>query len=75
MINIYTKANCPQCRLTKIEFKKHEIDFSEIFVDTDKDFEIISMLKGLNVKSFPVVMEKDKLLFSGFRPNEIKKLI
>jgi len=72
MIKVYTKYNCMQCKMTKQLLdslgKKYEV------VNTDDEIEELDRLKSLGCKQLPVVEVDGSILFSGFRPSEIKKL-
>lgn len=75
MVKIYTKANCTQCRFTKMRMVQKGIPFDDVFVDVENDTETLQKLTNDGAKSFPVVYDmNDNLLFSGFMPSLIDKL-
>lgn len=72
MYTVYTKDSCPQCEFTKARMKALGIDFIEIKIEDNP--KVVNMLKNKSVGSAPAIFKGATFLFSGFRPDEIKKL-
>ena len=71
MVKVYTKENCIQCKQTKKYLKLRGIEFTEILA-SNKD---IDMLKSMGVQAMPAVFKDETLLFTGFRPSEVNRLL
>lgn len=75
MIEVYTKPDCPQCRLTKNELVKLGADFE--LIDVTQDDGALALVQRLGYSSAPVVVvaNADGTLadhWSGFRPDRIR---
>lgn len=71
MINVYSKNNCIQCKMTKNWLTDNDIKFKEINIEDE--LEGLEHLMMLGLSSLPVVEYKD-VLFTGFAPNKLKEL-
>jgi glutaredoxin-like protein NrdH len=70
-IKVYTKENCPQCKMTKKVLDDLGIKYVEIDVE---DNEIaLEHLSDMGFQSLPVV-EFGNEAFSGFQPNKLEEL-
>lgn len=73
VLTIYSKDRCPQCEMTKKWCTDKKLPF--IIINTDGKSEILTYLKSLDYRSLPVVIDlKFDESFSGFRPDELKKM-
>lgn len=72
MVTVYTKTNCPQCRMTEKLLDKMHIDYMNINIDENDS--VRQRLRNKNIKSTPAVFKGGKFLFNGFKPDEIRKL-
>lgn len=71
MVKVYSKENCPQCRLTKNLMKDRGVKFIELDVETDEA--ALNHMKSLGFSSLPFV-ETSETNWTGFRPDMIKEL-
>ena len=70
-ITVYTKPNCPQCRLTTLALDKAGLDYATVDLTTDAD--ALDYVRSLGHLQAPVVVtETDH--WSGFRREQIKAL-
>jgi len=75
---VYTKDNCPKCKMTKRIMNTKGIEFTELWVDINKDDDILASLRMAGYNSFPVVVVKSKedkvKSWCDFRPNNINSI-
>lgn len=72
MITLYTKDNCVQCKATERLLKQLNIKYLEINIEHNE--KVRERLKSMDIKQMPALFRNGKFLFSGFRPDEVKKL-
>lgn len=72
MITLYTKDNCVQCKATERLLKQLNIKYLEINIEHNE--KVRERLKSMDIKQTPALFRNGKFLFSGFRPDEVKKL-
>ena len=72
MIKVYSKNNCPQCKMVKKQLTMNDINFQEINIDENPEYR--PYLKDRGWQSAPVV-ESEIVDFAGFNPQELRKLI
>lgn len=73
MIEVFTKSNCMQCKMTKRWLKEHEIDFIEINIE--EEYSAFTFLLENGYRQMPVVMKKGDLVSLGFNPSKLKEAI
>ena len=73
MLKVYTKNNCPQCKMTKRMLTSLHIDFEGINLDENPD--AIDEVKAMGFKAVPVVVPVHDEAFSGFNINKIRALV
>lgn len=71
-VTVYTKPDCVQCDSTKRRLREREIPFVEI--DLSENEEALDRLRGAGWMRAPVVETADGEMWSGFRPDRIRKL-
>lgn len=72
MIRIYTKPDCPQCKMTEQLLLKNHIKYNK--VDITKHPESRDKLISMGYKSAPVVVANG-MRWSGFRPDKLRQLV
>lgn len=72
MITLYMKDNCVQCKATERLLKQLGIKYLEINIEHNE--KVRERLKSMDIKQVPALFRDGKFLFSGFRPDEVKKL-
>lgn len=72
-IVVFTKENCPACKMTKALMSKLGIEYETI--DVTNDQHQLNRLKQLGYKQLPVVTSGKNIGWSGFRPEKIKELV
>jgi glutaredoxin-like protein NrdH len=70
-ITVWTKANCPQCDMTKKVMKREGIEFEEMSLEEHPL--VMDTFKGQGFLSAPIVTTDTKT-WSGFRLDKIKSL-
>lgn len=70
-IIVYSVPSCAQCKMVKRFLDSKNIAYQEIDGSQEK---IREELKSLGFSSFPVVKKGD-FSFSGFRPDQLRKLV
>ena len=79
MITVYSKNDCPACKMLKKQLDGSSIAYREINVDTLTDYardETIALIKDeLGFRSLPVLVADGVEPFSGFNPTLIRKVI
>lgn len=70
---VFTKENCPACKMTKMLMGKLRIVYETI--DVTNDQYQLNRLKQLGYKQLPVVTSGKNIGWSGFRPEKIKGLV
>lgn len=70
---VFTKENCPACKMTKMLMSKLGIVYETI--DVTNDQQQLNRLKRLGHKQLPVVTSGKNIGWSGFRPEKIKELV
>lgn len=74
MVNIYTKNNCIQCKMTKNLLDKLDIQYNEINIEQNPNE--LEALKKRGVKRMPFIEVKaTKENWSGFQPDKIQSLV
>ncbi|MDF7627528.1 redoxin NrdH [Leuconostocaceae bacterium ESL0723] len=71
-VTVFTKNNCIQCKMTKNFLERQGVDFQEINIDLEPKY--VDELREMGYRQTPVVLASDDQSFSGFRPDELKKL-
>jgi glutaredoxin-like protein NrdH len=72
-ITLYTKDNCPQCKMTKKFLADKNLSFEEINIDVETQY--IDSLKEKGFRSVPVITTADeKVTIVGFRPDQLRTL-
>lgn len=72
-LTLYTKNNCPQCKMTKKFLLDKDVSFEEINLDTEPQH--IDTLKAQGFQSVPVLTTADeKVTIVGFRPDQLRTL-
>lgn len=72
-ITLYTKDNCPQCKMTKKFLADKNLNFEEINIDVETQY--IDSLKEKGFRSVPVITTADeKVTIVGFRPDQLRTL-
>ena len=71
MLKIYSKNNCPQCKMTKRLLDQRGVAYQEINLDEQPEY--TEQVKELGYKAAPVVVY-DGGHFSGFKPDMLRKL-
>lgn len=69
MITVYTKENCPPCKMLKRELDKMGLDYKEESALDNREY-----LETLGYRSAPVTVASNGDHFSGFIPDKIKQL-
>ncbi|MGO2082918.1 glutaredoxin-like protein NrdH [Vagococcus sp.] len=73
LITLYTKDNCPQCKMTKKFLADKGVNFQEINIDTEPHY--IDQLKEQGFRSVPVITTADeRVTIVGFRPDQLRAL-
>lgn len=81
-IKIYTKNNCPACRMTMMTLKnllsKKELHFEDVAeeINLDSNPEALTYVKEeLNIRAAPVVEADGFGIFAQFQPNKLKEIV
>lgn len=72
-LDLFTKNNCVQCKMTKKFLKQHNVEFEEHNISENPEY--IDYLKNKGFQAVPVLEENDSPIVNGFRPDLLKKLI
>lgn len=79
MITVYSKNDCPACKMLKKQLDSNAVAYREINVDTLTDYardETIALIKDeLGFRSLPVLVADGVEPFSGFNPTMLRKVI
>lgn len=79
MITVYSKNDCPACKMLKKQLDSNAVTYREINVDTLTDYardETIALIKDeLGFRSLPVLVADGVEPFSGFNPTMLRKVI
>lgn len=73
VIVLYTKNQCPACKMTKRWLKERGIDFVEENVEEKQ--ELITELREKGYVSLPYIKVGEEAEWTGFQPNKLKELI
>lgn len=71
-ITLYSKNNCPQCKMTKRFLSEKNVSYIERNIDLEPEY--IDMLKAQGFQSVPVVTTAEEVTIVGFRPDQLKEL-
>ncbi|MDT2817630.1 glutaredoxin-like protein NrdH [Vagococcus lutrae] len=71
-ITLYTKNNCPQCKMTKRFLAQKDVIFEEINIDEQPQY--IDWLKEQGHRTVPVLTTNESMTIVGFRPDQLKAL-
>lgn len=71
-IILYTKNNCPQCKMTKRFLAQKDVTFEEINIDEQPQY--IDWLKEQGHRTVPVLTTNESMTIVGFRPDQLKAL-
>lgn len=72
-VTVYTKNDCPQCKMTKRVLNEEEIEYEEFNVEEDKEkMEYVREVLGFT--SIPVVVIEGEEPFTGFRPDKLHEI-
>lgn len=70
-IDLYSKPNCPQCRMTKVWLEREGLQYNEI--DVTQDAEAENRCRAMGYKELPVVVAASQH-WSGFRHSRLMEL-
>lgn len=73
MVTVYTKDNCQPCKITKREFDRLGIQYTEINIDSNPD--ALSAVMEMGFMAAPVVVPENGEAWSGLNPSKIKSLV
>lgn len=71
-VMIYTSSQCEYCHGLKMFLDKHNVEYTEVNISTDKEARKDIMKKGY--MSVPLIMVEDKVLV-GFDEKEVTALL
>lgn len=71
-ITLYTKDNCPQCKMTKRFLTDKNVAYVERNIDNEPQY--IDWLKEQGFQSVPIVTTEAELTIVGFRPDQLRAL-
>lgn len=73
---LYSKANCPKCKLTEIALKKHNVMYSVKKVDEDQAaYDFVTLTLGYSQAPVVYVDADGKVdHWSDFRPDRVEAL-
>ena len=69
-VDVYTKPNCPPCKLTKKVLTDEGIEYRELPATEHVDY-----LVGLGYSGAPVVVANPTHHWAGFKPEAIRNLV
>lgn len=76
-IKIYSKQDCPMCKMTKKVLDKDGVDYEvvDLSESNDETQKHLTYLKEeLGYSSLPVIVLADNTHFNGFQPAKLKGL-
>ena len=59
-ITLYTKTKCPKCDVVKNELKRHNVEYTEVYVDSEPLAR--QLLIDAGHRSVPVIYRGDKAI-------------
>lgn len=71
-LELYTKDNCIQCKMTKKFLMENNIEFGEHNISNHPEY--IDYLKEKGLRTVPVLEQDNAPIINGFRPDLLKKL-
>lgn len=71
-VEVYTKSNCVQCDMTKKQFNKFDIEYTE--VNLEENLDKLEEFKAMGLMAAPIVVA-DGNAWSGFQPAHIDGLV
>lgn len=71
-ITLYSKNNCPQCKMTKRFLSEKNVSYIERNIDNEPEY--IDLLKAQGFQSVPVITTAEEMTIVGFRPDQLKEL-
>lgn len=74
MLTVYSKPNCPQCRMTYIALDRRGVPYAVVDV-TESDAALAYISEELGYSATPVVVIDDHEHWSGFRPDLIGTIV
>lgn len=72
-LDLYTKDNCIQCKMTKRFLMENNIEFGEHNISEHPEY--INYLKNKGLQTVPVLEQDNDPIINGFRPDLLKKLV
>ncbi len=72
MVNLYSKKNCQQCKMTARKLDSLGVPYNKI--DVELDAKALSHVKDLGYQGLPVV-EFNNVHFQGFHPQKLNELV
>lgn len=71
-VTLYTKDNCPQCKMTKRFLTDKNVSYNEVNIDNEPQY--VDWLKDNGYRSVPVVTANENVSIVGFRPDQLRGL-
>lgn len=71
MVKIYSKQNCPACKMTKRFLNENKIPYEEFDILANETS--LNEVKKMGYQTVPVIVFED-MNFDGFRPMELNKI-
>lgn len=71
-IIVYGRTNCMQCKMVKKNLEQNNVRFE--YINIDENDNARDKLNSLGFKTVPVTKRPDGTYFTGFNPNELRKL-
>ncbi|ETA74702.1 glutaredoxin-like protein NrdH [Ligilactobacillus equi] len=72
MLELYTKDNCIQCKMTKNVLQQLNITYTEHNINNEPEY--VDYLKAKGFRSVPVLERDQKPIVAGFRPDLLRGL-
>jgi glutaredoxin-like protein NrdH len=72
MLTIYSKNNCPQCKMVKRWLDNKNVEYNEINIEENPSF--IQEVKDLGYSAVPVIKYKD-VHFQGFAIPKLQNVV
>lgn len=72
MLELYTKDNCIQCKMTKNVLQQLNITYTEHNINNEPEY--VDYLKAKGFRSVPVLERDREPIVAGFRPDLLRGL-
>ena len=75
-VEVFSKNNCPQCKMVKRWLDEHDVDYTEINVEQNETERLRLTMHGFQTVPVTMINSEDEeiIMIHGFRPSDFNRI-